>query len=87
MQNLEFNRNGKKIIFDDFTDERDQDYGGIWVAMCKTCARKYHDILTDKLDDCGSGWCSVKGCDREADYYVDFWFNDDNKIIDECEVN
>ena len=81
-QEMIYTKNGKSIVFDEFTDERGQDYGGIWAGMCERCARKYRDILTDKLDDCGSGCCSVKGCDGEADYYVDFWYDDDIKIVE-----
>lgn len=80
-------KDGRTIMFDDFCDERDQDYCGVWVGMCKECAQKYHSILVtddcDRLDPCGSGSCSVDGCGNEADYYVDFWMTDDIEIIDE----
>ena len=87
MKKLVFNSNGKRIVFDDFTDERDQDYCGVWAGMCKDCADKYRDILVDdkcdRLDECGSGCCSVDGCGNEADFYIDFWYDDNIEIIEE----
>lgn len=77
-------QNGKKIVFDDFCDERNTDYCGVWAGMCRECAKKYHDLLVDdscdRLDECGSGSCSVEGCSNEADFYVDFWLGDDITI-------
>ena len=86
MKVLEFiGDNGQRILFDDFTDERDTDYCGVWVGMCRSCAEKYHDALVndncDHLDECGSGMCSVLGCNNEADFYADFWIDDNIKII------
>ena len=82
-----FKSKGKRIVFDDFCDERDQDYCGVWTGMCRECASKYMDILVDdtcnRLDDCGSGICSVEGCSNEADYYVDFWADDDIEFVEE----
>ena len=87
MKKLVFESKGKRIVFDDFTDERDQDYCGVWAGMCKEFAKKYRDILVDdscdRLDDCGSGTCGVEGCNNEADYYVDFWIDDNIKIVDD----
>lgn len=83
MKKLVFDSNGKRIVFDDFTDERDQDYCGVWAGMCKACAEKYSDIVSGKLDECGSGCCSVDGCGNEADFYIDFWYDDDIEIIEE----
>lgn len=90
MKKLVFESKGKRIVFDDFTDERDQDYCGVWAGMCRECAKKYRDILVDdfcdRLDDCGSGTCGVEGCNNEADYYVDFWIDDNIDIFDDDEV-
>lgn len=90
MKKLVFGSKGKRIVFDDFVDERDQDYSGIWAGMCKECAKKYMDVLVDdscnRLDECGSGTCSVEGCNNEADYYVDFWIDDSFEIIDDDKV-
>lgn len=65
-------KRGKKITFDDFTDET-QEYGTYWVEMCRKHHKKYRGILGNKCDDGSAmGTCSVKGCDCEAEYYVDF---------------
>lgn len=62
--------NGMDIVFDDWNDETEE-YGTYWVGMCQECFNKFKNILGDRVSD-GSGWCSVKGCENEADYYVDF---------------
>ena len=83
MQVLQFiSEDNQKILFDDFTDERDTDYCGIWVGVCSCCANKYADALKGHLDDYGSGCCSVLGCENEADYYVDFLADENVKIIE-----
>lgn len=63
--------NNKQIVFDDYVDNT-VEYNSYWVGMCTHCHGKYKSILGNRADDCGSGFCSVKGCDKEADYYVDF---------------
>ena len=71
MKNLVYtSKTGKQIVFDDWT--KDDEYNSGWVSMCPSCHRKYRGILGNRCDDCGSGWCSVKGCERQADWYVDF---------------
>lgn len=67
-------KRGKEIIFDDYCDEtQEEDLGGYWVYMCKHHHRMYRHVLKGKFDDTGcSTYCSVDGCWREADYYVDF---------------
>lgn len=62
---------GKRIVFDDYVDNT-VEYNSYWVGMCSHCYNKYRNILGNRVDDCGSGFCSVKGCSNEADYYVDF---------------
>ena len=62
--------NGMSIVFDDWNDEVEE-YGTYWVGMCQECFNKFKNILGDRVSD-GSGCCSVKGCENEADYYVDF---------------
>lgn len=46
----------------------------IWFSACQSCADKVKTIAkgfaTD--DTRGSGCCMIKGCDKEADCYVDF---------------
>ena len=66
---------GNKIVFDDFVDNTIE-YNSYWVGMCTDCYNKYRSILGNKVDDCGSGCCSVCGCSNEADYYVDFDMNE-----------
>lgn len=62
--------NGASIVFDDWNDEVEE-YGTYWGGMCQECFNKFKNILGDRVSD-GSGCCSVKGCENEADYYVDF---------------
>lgn len=59
------------IIFDDYNDER-KEYGSWWVGMCEKCFCKYKAYVEPKSDNCGSGCCSVLGCNNEAEYYIDF---------------
>lgn len=66
---------GKQIVFDDYVDNTFE-YNSYWVGMCKHCHDKYKSILDNRVDNCGSGCCSVKGCENEADYYVDFNMNE-----------
>lgn len=66
---------GSKIVFDDYVDNT-MEYNSYWVGMCKHCYNKHKDILGNRVDDYGSGVCSVKGCENEADYYVDFDMNE-----------
>ena len=64
--------NGTKIVFDDWCDEtEDEELGGYWVGICDECLNKYN-VFENRIDECGSGCCSVKGCRNEADHYVDF---------------
>ncbi len=66
--------NGETILFDDYTDNRGMLGSDFWVAICPKCYAKYKHILGNRVDEDGSGWCSVCGCgDTEnAEYYVDF---------------
>jgi len=65
--------NGVSIVFDDWT--KTEEYGDYWGGMCQECFNKFKNILDDRVSD-GSGCCSVKGCENEADYYVDFLKNE-----------
>lgn len=76
--------NEKKIVFDDFTDNR-KEYDSWWAEMCPCCYEKYKDILGSRASTGAMGTCSVKGCDNEADYYVDFSENEVEII--ECNKN
>ena len=71
----------KQIVFDDYVDDTFE-YNSYWVGMCQHCYNKYKNILDNRIDDCGSGFCSVKGCNNEADYYVDFDMNEVTFIDD-----
>lgn len=59
------------IVFDDYVD--DQQYNSFWANMCQKHRVEYKKILGKKATK-GScnGLCSVKDCQQEADYYVDF---------------
>lgn len=86
MKKLVISKNGEKVIFDDFTDEREEDYCGVWACVCKSCAEKYKSVLFDHMDDCGSGCCSVDGCENDGDFYVDFFVGDKTIKINVEEV-
>lgn len=62
---------GKKIEFDDFQDNT-KEYGSFWAELCPSCMEKYKDMISDKVSDGAMGTCSVKGCQNEAEYYIDF---------------
>lgn len=66
-------KRGKIIVFDDYVDNTEE-FNSYWVEMCPRCHNKYKGILGMRADDGGTarGTCSVKGCDNEANYYVDF---------------
>ena len=70
-------KRGKQIVFDDFEDNTEE-YDSYWVEMCPHCHNKYKGILGNRADDGGTacGTCSVKGCENDADYYVDFNMNE-----------
>lgn len=62
---------GKRIVFDDFQDNT-KEYNSYWAEMCPHCHNKYKGILGKRIDVGAMGTCSVKGCQNEANYYVDF---------------
>ena len=70
-------KRGKQIVFDDFEDNTEE-YDSYWVEMCPHCHNKYRGILGNRADDGGTacGTCSAKGCENDADYYVDFNMNE-----------
>ncbi len=70
-------KRGKQIVFDDFEDNTEE-YDSYWVEMCPHCHNKYKGVLGNRADDGGTacGTCSVKGCENDADYYVDFNMNE-----------
>lgn len=81
-------KRGKQIVFDDFVKEYDEEYKmdrPYWAEMCPHCHRKYRKVLLGHFDRGGQATCSVKGCNNEAAYYVDFYATDDLKIIMEEE--
>lgn len=76
-------KRGKQIVFDDFC--KDEEYNNVWVEMCPHCHRKYRGILRGRFDGNGSAQatCSVKGCNNEASYYVDFNLNEVKTIMED----
>lgn len=66
-------KKGRQIVFDDFEDSTEE-YGTYWGNMCPHCHNKFKGILGNRASDGGSGeaTCSVKGCENNAGYYVDF---------------
>lgn len=64
--------NGVSIVFDDWCDETEE-YGTYWVGICTECFKKYHGAFGRRISSNPSeDICSVKGCENEADYYIDF---------------
>lgn len=67
-----------EIIFDDASEYIDdcgeEDIPYYWVGICPSCLAKYRNAFDSGWIDEGSasGICSVKGCENEADSYVDF---------------
>lgn len=60
--------NFKGLIFDDFTEDEN-----IWVTVCPSCAKRHSVKLGNRVDEFGSGCCSVCGCDdMDGEFYVDF---------------
>lgn len=58
----------KNITFDDYVDGEKN----VWTQICQPCTEK-HGFNQDMLDKhVGSGICGIKGCEDEADHYLDF---------------
>ena len=67
--------NFKGLIFDEFNDDfaNEEDFQNIWVTVCPSCAKKHGVKLGNRVDEFGSGCCSVCGCDdMDGEFYVDF---------------
>lgn len=67
--------NGETVTFDEYT--HDEEYNTMWVAICPRCRQAYGHLLGARIDDHGSGCCSVLGCNNPGDgeedmRYVDF---------------
>lgn len=79
MKDMKFiTHDGTEVIFDDWCDETDdEELGGYWVGICTECFKKYHGAFGRRISSNPSeDICSVKGCENEADYYVDFLKNE-----------
>ena len=85
MINMVYTSCKKQIVFDDYVDEV-KEYNAYYVEVCEHCRNKHKDILATRVDDSGSPWgtCFVKGCNNEADYYVDF-NKDEVEFFDEAD--
>jgi len=72
----------KGIKFDDWVDNKDNyseedGLDGYWCEICNRCYKEFADKLYEKVvKGAACGTCSVYGCDREADHYVDFERNE-----------
>lgn len=75
MELIYTSKRGKQIIFDDFEDNTEE-YQSFWAEMCPHCHNKYRGILGKRASHGAMGTCSVKGCENEAEYYVDFAENE-----------
>lgn len=74
--------NDQGIEFDDYTQNDD---GAYWAEMCCKCAEKYHDLISNDIDDgtAAIGCCSVKGCSNNGmDYVFHFYIDFDNEFIE-----
>ena len=57
------------VEFDDVTEDND---GHIWSQICCNCD-SLHTFPNAQIDKgIGNGLCGVKGCDNEAEHYIDF---------------
>ena len=67
------------IVFDEWTEGED----GIWAAICPDCRKKYSVESFSELDNCGSGCCSVQGCNQDASMEIDMRYIDfDSNLIE-----
>lgn len=66
----------KGIVFDDFVDETEE-YGTFYVHICEPCYQKHKNKIGNRIDKgSANGYCSVEGCQNEAEHYIDFVPND-----------
>ena len=67
---------------DDFVDEV-KEYGTYYVHICESCYQKHKAEIGNKIDQgSANGYCSVEGCENEAEHYVDF-MPEDVLFVDE----
>jgi hypothetical protein len=60
-----------KMIEDIFEEIETDQYSVRWSSVCDECIET-HKIDKCFFDDAGSAYCMVKGCNNEAEYYVEF---------------
>ena len=65
----------QQIAFDEYT--HDEEYNSYWVTVCSKCLAKFGDAFGNRVDEYGSGCCSVMGCAEEDGddaemHYIDF---------------
>ncbi len=65
---MAYKAEGTRVVFDDYEVEDDS----CWAELCPACLGKYRKILAGHASDGAAGTCSVKGCQNEAEYYLDF---------------
>lgn len=65
----------RPLVFDDYVDNTGE-FQSYWACLCGQCREKYGTELEGRIDDCGSGTCSIEGCSNDADFYVDFGMNE-----------
>lgn len=54
-----------------FDDIEENDEFKEWSRMCKSCVSKLN-VSIEMLDEAGQGVYGVRGCEDEADFYIDF---------------
>ena len=66
----------RNVIFDNWSEDIEDELGThYWAGVCEDCVIK-HQIENELLDDSGMGTCDIKGCNKEAYYYIDFIDNE-----------
>lgn len=64
--------NGKTVEFDDYVETTEDGITTAWASVCVPCITRY-EIPEEVLSDCPCyNTCCVKGCNRTADFYIDF---------------
>ena len=65
--------NNNTVEFDDYVETTEDGITTAWANVCIKCATE-HGIPGEMLSDCASSdtCCCIKGCNRSADFYIDF---------------
>ena len=67
------------VILDDWVENNDPDLSYGWSQVCDEHLLDFPDTMHDC--NSGSGICGVKGCQNEADHYIDFDEDDTKPVL------